>query len=219
MGAFMYQNGARSRRTSRRRRMSAAVNFYVGLLKTGLAAHAVQLGAGWCGQALGKGKSAIIFEGNWVLPYMKSTYPERPLRRSPDDQGQGAAATSPSPSRTRWRRTRRTSRPPGRSCHWLTGKKGQKVWMSKGLSLPSRSDVKSIGGREAVPPGGAVRPWLGLRQPELQQRLHGDGQRPDGGDLRQQDDAADAVGRRESPQGSVVRGGSNRSPARPRPRR
>ena len=25
-----------------------------------------QLGVGWCGEALGKEKAAIIFEGNWV---------------------------------------------------------------------------------------------------------------------------------------------------------
>jgi multiple sugar transport system substrate-binding protein len=31
---------------------------------------------------------------------------------------------------------------------WLTGKQGQKLWVSKGLALPSRSDVKAIGGRK-----------------------------------------------------------------------
>ena len=51
------------------------MNFYVGLLNKGLAATPDKLGAGWCGEALGKGKAAIIFEGNWLLPYMKSTYP------------------------------------------------------------------------------------------------------------------------------------------------
>jgi multiple sugar transport system substrate-binding protein len=31
---------------------------------------------------------------------------------------------------------------------WLTGQQGQKLWVSKGLALPSRSDVKAIGGRK-----------------------------------------------------------------------
>jgi multiple sugar transport system substrate-binding protein len=31
---------------------------------------------------------------------------------------------------------------------WLTGKQGQKLWVSKGLALPSRSDVAAIGGRQ-----------------------------------------------------------------------
>ena len=53
----------------------AAVNFYVGLIQKGLAATPDKLGSGWCGEALGKEKAAIIFEGNWLLPFMKSTYP------------------------------------------------------------------------------------------------------------------------------------------------
>ena len=32
---------------------------------------------------------------------------------------------------------------------WLTGKQGMTQWVSKGLALPSRSDVKAIGGRQA----------------------------------------------------------------------
>jgi multiple sugar transport system substrate-binding protein len=32
---------------------------------------------------------------------------------------------------------------------WLVSQPGQKLWVSKGLALPSRSDVKAIGGRGA----------------------------------------------------------------------
>jgi multiple sugar transport system substrate-binding protein len=31
---------------------------------------------------------------------------------------------------------------------WLTGKQGEKIWMSKGLALSPRKDVPSIGGRK-----------------------------------------------------------------------
>jgi multiple sugar transport system substrate-binding protein len=54
---------------------TAAVNFYVGLINKGLAQTPDKLGAGWCGEALGKQSAAFAFEGNWLLPYMKSTYP------------------------------------------------------------------------------------------------------------------------------------------------
>ena len=63
---------------------------------------------------------------------------------------------------------------------WLTGQAGQKLWVSKGLALPSRSDVKAIGGRAGVPQRGAVRPRLGV--PQLLERLHGHEQRPERGD-------------------------------------
>ena len=55
--------------------------------------------------------------------------------------------------------------------------------MSKGLALPSRSDVKAVGGRTGVPRGGAGRAWLGLH--ELLGDLHDHEQRPAGGDQRQ----------------------------------
>ena len=32
---------------------------------------------------------------------------------------------------------------------WLTGKVGQRLWISKGLALPSRTDLKPVGGRKA----------------------------------------------------------------------
>jgi multiple sugar transport system substrate-binding protein len=32
---------------------------------------------------------------------------------------------------------------------WLTGPVGQKLWVQKGLGLPSRTDIKALGGRSA----------------------------------------------------------------------
>ena len=51
----------------------ATVNWYVGLINRGLAGTPAQLGVGWCGEALGKEKAAIVFEGNWALPFMART--------------------------------------------------------------------------------------------------------------------------------------------------
>jgi multiple sugar transport system substrate-binding protein len=122
------------------------VNFYVGLLKSGLAATSSTLGDGWCGQALGDGHSAIIFEGNWVLPYMKSTYPNTHYGVRPMIKGkeQGNLAFTVSYSMSTFTKNKQAA---WTLLSWLTSKKGQKIWMSKGLSLPSRTDVKAIGGR------------------------------------------------------------------------
>ncbi len=70
---FVFQNGG-SLANVQAPAVAAAVNYYVGLIKSGLAATPDKLGAGWCGEALGKQTAAIIFEGNWALPYMKSTF-------------------------------------------------------------------------------------------------------------------------------------------------
>jgi multiple sugar transport system substrate-binding protein len=145
MLAFIYQNGGSINNVTSKA-SAQAVNFYVGLLKSGLAATSSTLGDGWCGQALGDGHSAIIFEGNWVLPYMKSTYPNTHYGVRPMIKGkeQGNLAFTVSYSMSTFTKNKQAA---WTLLSWLTSKKGQKIWMSKGLSLPSRTDVKAIGGR------------------------------------------------------------------------
>ena len=41
---------------------------------------ASDMGDGWCGDALGKGDAAIVFEGGWLDPAMTSTYPDTTTR-------------------------------------------------------------------------------------------------------------------------------------------
>ena len=143
---FVFQNGA-SLATITSPAAAAAVNFYVGLIKSGLADTPDKLGSGWCGEALGKQKAAIIFEGNWLLPYMSSTYPGIQYGVFPmvsQKTGGNLAFTvsysiakSSSHKQAAWT-----------LLSWLTSQQGQKLWVSKGLALPSRSDVKAIGGRK-----------------------------------------------------------------------
>src|SRR5262249_15845747 len=79
--AFVYQNkgsflnSAKTKATVNTGAVRDAVNFYVGMSKDGLAGTHQQLGVDWCGEALGKQKAGIIFEGNWLLPYMHDTFP------------------------------------------------------------------------------------------------------------------------------------------------
>ncbi len=144
MGAFMYQNGGSLTKNVTSKANAAAVNFYVGLIKSGLA-YTPPAGS-WCGQELGQGHAAIIFEGNWLIPYMKSTYPNvhygiRPMIKG-KEQGNLAFTVS-------WSMAKDS---PNKQAawtvlSWLVGKQGEKLWMSKGLALSPRKDVPSIGGR------------------------------------------------------------------------
>lgn len=126
----------------------AAVNFYVGLLKSGLAQTPTQLGVGWCGEALGKQKAAIAFEGNWVLPYMKTTFPNTrygvfPMVKNKTGGNLGFTVSYSLAKDSAHKQAAWTL------LSWLTGPQGMKQWTSLGLALPSRSDVKAIGGRGA----------------------------------------------------------------------
>ena len=184
MLAFIFQNKG-SLANVQSPAVTQAVNFYVGLIKSGLATTPDKLGAGWCGEALGKQTAAIIFEGNWVLPYMKSTFSQVQIRRLPDGQGQDRR--QPRVHGVLLDGEGREEQAGGLDAAQLAdGQGGQELWISKGLALPSRSDLKAIGRAESVPRRGAVRPRLGL--PQLLGHVHDHEQRPAGGDRRQQDD-------------------------------
>ena len=123
-------------------------NYYVGLVKHGLANTPDRLGgAGWCGQAIGQRTSAISFEGNWLLPYMSSTYPSTKYKifPLPRQKAKGNLAFTVSYSMARASKVKSAA---WKLLSWLVGKKGEKLWMSKGLALSPRQDVKTIGGRK-----------------------------------------------------------------------
>ena len=128
--------------------VAKAVNFYVGLIKSGLAKTPTDLGVGWCGEALGKQKAAIIFEGNWVLPYMKTTFPNTRygVFKMIKNKTGGNLGFTVSYSMAKDAKNKAAA---WTLLSWLTGKTGMTQWTSLGLALPSRSDVKAIGGRQA----------------------------------------------------------------------
>ena len=144
---FIYQNKG-SLANLQSPAATAAVNYYVGLIKSGLAATPDKLGAGWCGEALGKQTAAIIFEGNWALPYMKSTFSQVRYGAFPMVKGKtgGNLGFTVSYSMAKDAKNKQAA---WTLLSWLTGKTGQKLWISKGLALPSRTDLKPVGGRKA----------------------------------------------------------------------
>jgi multiple sugar transport system substrate-binding protein len=140
MGAFMYQNGGSISNNLTSNANVQAVKFYVGLLKSGLA-YSPPSGS-WCGQELGQGNAAIVFEGNWLLPYMHSTYPNTNYRVAPmvHNKAQGNLAFTVSWSIAKSNPHKAAA---WKVLSWLVGKKGEKIWMSKGLALSPRKDVPS----------------------------------------------------------------------------
>ncbi|HKU56158.1 MAG TPA: extracellular solute-binding protein [Gaiellaceae bacterium] len=145
MGAFMYQNGGSITKNLTSKANRQAVNFYVGLIKSGLA-YTPPAGS-WCGQELGQSHAAIIFEGNWLLPYMPSTYPNTHFSVAPMIKGkqQGNLAFTVSWSIAKSNPNKAAA---WKVLSWLVGKQGEKIWMSKGLALSPRKDVASKGGRK-----------------------------------------------------------------------
>jgi multiple sugar transport system substrate-binding protein len=165
MGAFIYQNGGSlTPKGVDTAATGGAVKFYINLIKSGLAATPDKLSAGWCGEALGKGTAAIIFEGNWVVPYMSSTFPDVAYWTAPMVKGkkQGNLAFTVSYSMAKDSKNKAAA---WTLLSWLTSKVGQTIWMSKGLALPSRSDVKPVGHRHAFLAAGPYAHGWGFGNP------------------------------------------------------
>jgi multiple sugar transport system substrate-binding protein len=163
--AFVYQNkgsflnSAKTKATVNTGAVRDAVNFYVGMIKDGLAGTHDQLGVGWCGEALGKQKAGIIFEGNWLLPYMQETFSGVGYKTYvlPKGKTRGNLGFTVSYSMSRFSKNKPAA---WTLLSFLTGKQGMKIWTSKGLALPSRSDVKAVSGRGALlKQAGYSHPW------------------------------------------------------------
>jgi multiple sugar transport system substrate-binding protein len=163
--AFVHQNGgsflnqAKTQATVNTPAVRQAMNFYVGLIKQGLAGTPAQLGVDWCGEALGKGKAAIVFEGNWLFPYISTTFPDVKFTtvRMIQQKTHGNLAFTVSYSLARDSQNKEAA---WQLIRYLVGKPGMKTWTSKGLALPSRSDVAPAAGRQPFLADAAfARPW------------------------------------------------------------
>jgi multiple sugar transport system substrate-binding protein len=114
---------------------------------------------GWCGEALGKEKAAIIFEGNWVVPFMAADFPNVRYTSNPmiKNKTEGNLAFTVSYSIAKDSKNKAAA---WTLLTYLTGKTGMSTWVSKGLALPSRSDVKPVAGRQAfLRAAPNARPW------------------------------------------------------------
>jgi multiple sugar transport system substrate-binding protein len=146
--AFVYQAGGTGQfKNANSAPFRTAANFYVGLIKDGLAQTPDKLGSGWCGEAFGKERVAIAFEGNWMFPTMKD-FPGVKFATAPLPKGKtrGNLAFTVSYSMAKDSKNKPAA---WELLKYLVGPVGMKKWISLGLALPTRSDVKPVAGRGA----------------------------------------------------------------------
>ena len=135
------------------------VNTYLGWLRSGLAQTPAQLGVGWCGEAIGKEKAAIVFEGNWIYGYLQKDFPSvrfavYPMVRS---AARGNLSFTVSYSMGRQSQNKQAA---WKLLRFLVGKQGQGVWAKNSGFLPSRNDVTAPAGRaNFVREAPYARPW------------------------------------------------------------
>jgi len=142
---------------------TAAVQWYMDLVKNGQAMTPAQLGDGWCGEAIGKGDVAIAFEGGWLKGALDKDFPdinwafaEMPAGSAGKQTISYTAAYAINPDSE------------NKDAAWvvlqyLTGPEGMAKWTAGGIAIPSRSDVPTPPGFEVIVAGGAyAKPGSGF---------------------------------------------------------
>jgi multiple sugar transport system substrate-binding protein len=81
-GAFLFANGGQMLSADGKSAAfnntvgQAAATFYTSFETAKSGVMPSDIGAGWDGEAFGKGEVAMTFEGGWMIPYMSSTFPK-----------------------------------------------------------------------------------------------------------------------------------------------
>ena len=163
--AFVYQNkgtflnASKTAPTVKSAAVKAAVNYYASFQKDGLSGTHDKLGVGWCGEALGKEKAAIAFEGNWIVGYMSDTFPGVKYTISPLPKGKVNGNLGFTVSYSIGKNTS-NKKAAWTLLSYLVGKQGMHLWTQQGIALPSRKDVAVPAGRGAFLKQAAyAHPW------------------------------------------------------------
>ncbi|HYH94310.1 MAG TPA: extracellular solute-binding protein [Candidatus Saccharimonadales bacterium] len=163
--AFIYQNGGsllsedKTANEFDSPQTQEALKTYLGWFKAGQGARAADLGDDWCGKALGEKQVAMIFEGGWLDPYMKTNYPDVSYAWAPMPAGAEQATLGFTVSYSIGVDS------VNKDAAWvlltyLTGKDGMTTWTEGGVANPSRKDVTAAAGKEVLVEGAAVaQPW------------------------------------------------------------
>jgi multiple sugar transport system substrate-binding protein len=139
-------NKAQTKATVNSSAARTALAFYAGLVRSGCAARPDQLGAGWNGEAFGKGVAAMAIEGNWLTSAMQVTYPSihygvAALPKGPKGYSNLAFTAGYAMfARTKNLKNAQTL------LEYLISKPGETVWTHVALYVPPRKDVKLIPG-------------------------------------------------------------------------
>jgi len=123
---------------------ATALDFYYGLYRDELAATYQDVGADWPGDAMAKGLGDLIFEGNWVFPFLQANAPD--LKYEIAEMPQGPAGKATLAFTVSFSAFAGTKQPEAswKVINYLTGPEGMGKWTSLGLAMPSRTGLSDV---------------------------------------------------------------------------
>ncbi len=121
-----------------------AMDFYTSFKREGIGAMPADMGAGvgWAGDAFGLGKSAMVLEGGWLIPYLQQKYPE--VNYGATELPKGPAGQANLFFTVSYSISARTKAPDAAWAlvNYLTGLENQTRVLRSGFALPTRLALK-----------------------------------------------------------------------------
>jgi multiple sugar transport system substrate-binding protein len=142
---------------------TAAVQWYLDLVKNGQAQTPTQLGDGWCGEAIGKGDTAYAFEGGWLKGAMDADFPDINWDYAEMPAGSAGKKTITYTAAMAMNPDSESKDAAWVLMQYMAGPEGMQAWTEEGIAIPSRSDVPVPEGFEAIVAGAAyAQPGAGF---------------------------------------------------------
>ncbi|MGE5141371.1 MAG: ABC transporter substrate-binding protein [Rudaea sp.] len=147
--AFLYQAGGHVLDSSGKMDIDTpeakkALDYYLAFFTDGSAVLPDKVDSGWPGEAFGKEKAAMVVEGNWIVPFLKQSYP---------DVSYGIAELPAGTKKATLAFTVCYGVPKAAKnadgswnlVNALTSKAGMQQWTDLGLAMPTRQSLKDHG--------------------------------------------------------------------------
>ena len=116
----------------------AALSFYYGMYNDGIMTTHADAGAGWPGDGLAKDLADIVFEGNWIFPFLKENAPDLDFGIAELPAGPAGKATLAFTVSYSIYAGTKIPDAAWAVTNYLTGPEGMAKWTSLGLAMPSR---------------------------------------------------------------------------------
>jgi multiple sugar transport system substrate-binding protein len=142
-----------------------ALDYYYGLYADGLAATPADVGAQWPGDAFAKDLGVIVFEGNWMFPFLAASAPDKHFVIAELPAGPAGKVTMGFTVSYSINAKTKVPAAAWELVNYLTGPEGMARWTDLGLAMPSRPAlaeawIATYPEREPYLAGGAyARPW------------------------------------------------------------
>jgi multiple sugar transport system substrate-binding protein len=120
----------------------AAAEFYTSFRTEEIGAIPADLGEGWQGTLFGKGQCAMVYEGGWLIPYLRDSFPNTQYGVVLPPAGPGGEGNLI--FTVAWGISKNTENPEAawRVVEFLTNEASQQTVLESGFALPSRASLQ-----------------------------------------------------------------------------